>query len=842
MKISVLKTAGVLLFSAAIGFCHPSSAQENKVLAPELRIYRETPEKINDLVHTKLDVRFDYGKKYLYGKAWITLKPHFYPADSLRLDAKGMDVKKVSLIEGTKLLPLKYTYDGKYILVRLNRTYSRNEKYTVFVDYVSKPDELKAAGSAAISDAKGLYFINPEGKDPDKPVQIWTQGETEASSVWFPTIDKPNQKTTSEISMTVPGKYVTLSNGKLVLQKSNTDGTRTDTWKMDLPHSPYLFMMAVGDFRIYKDKWKDKEVNYYLEPAYAPYSKEIFGNTPEMIEFFSKKLGVDFPWNKYSQVVVRDYVSGAMENTTATLHGEFVQATPRELLDEHKGEDVIAHELFHQWFGDYVTAESWSNLPMNESFADFSELLWNEYKYGKDAGDAHGYKAMESYLNSKPDSAKQLIRFHYRDKEDMFDLVSYQKGGRVLNMLRNYIGEDAFFKGLNLYLKQNAFKNGEAHQLRLALEEVSGKDLNWFFNQWFFRSGHPVLKIDYVWDEVSKTQKVILQQTQQGDVFILPFAVDIYAGGKKIRHNVWMREKTDTLDFAVPSKPDLVNVDAEKVLLSKKEDNKPLEQFIYQYFNAPLYVDRLEAIEVCTEKQLQNAEARKVMIAALKDKSQDLRIRVINALELGNNQVKDAALPVLKDLAAHDPKTLVQAAALGALASFRDPANQVLFETGMKSRSYAVQGASLLGMALITPAEAYPLAKSLEADSRGELAKAIVTVYALKGSTVDLPFVEKAYNNAELQSKVEMAPAYINLLSRVNNTALVKERVSGFKDLGIKYKQYGIDKFILSLFERLKQEKEAQLSSASPEVKEQLNQQIAAIVSSIRELQKSTEG
>ncbi len=368
-------------------------AQTTKQTDPML-IYRATPPRINDLVDTKLDVRFDYKKRYLYGKEWVTLKPHFYPTDTLRLDAKGMDLKSISLVKNGKNIPLKCTYDGLSANIRLDKVYRSNQSYTIYIDYTAKPNELHVKGSAAINDAKGLYFINPDGTEKDKPVQIWTQGETESSSVWFPTIDQTQQKTTDEISMTVPAKYVTLSNGRLTSQKNNGDGTRTDTWKMELPHSPYLFMMAVGDFKIYHDKWRNKPVDYYLEPKYAPYAKQIFGMTPEIMEFYSKTLGVDYPWNKYSQIVVRDYVSGAMENTTATLHGEYVQATPRELLDAYynDGRSTIAHELFHQWFGDLVTAESWSNLTVNESFADFSEMLWAEHKYGKDEADAHSYQ------------------------------------------------------------------------------------------------------------------------------------------------------------------------------------------------------------------------------------------------------------------------------------------------------------------------------------------------------------------------------------------------------------------------------------------------------------------
>ncbi|RYD93942.1 MAG: M1 family peptidase, partial [Sphingobacteriales bacterium] len=600
----------------------PAMAQQEPAAEdPLLKIYRETPAKINDLVHTKLDVRFDYKKRYLYGKEWVTLKPHFYATDTLRLDAKGMDINNISIVKNGKNTPLKFTYDSLTLAIKLDKVYRNWETYTIYIDYTAKPDELKVQGSAAINDARGLYFINPDGTEKDKPTQVWTQGETESSSAWFPTIDHTNQKTTQEISMTVPAKYVTLSNGRLASQKLNGNGTRTDVWKMDLPHSPYLFMMAVGDFKIYKDKWRGREVNYYLEPKFAPYAKDLFGFTPEAMEFFSKKLGVDYPWNKYSQIVVRDYVSGAMENTTATLHGENVQMTARELIDAYYdfGRSTVAHELFHQWFGDYVTAESWSNLTVNESFADFSETMWAEYKYGLDEGGAHIQGDLEGYLRDGHAKSLDLVRFHYADKEDMFDNVTYAKGGTILYYLRSYLGEEAFYKGLNIYLKTNAFKNGEAHQLRLALEEASGLDLNWFFNEWYFNAGHPILDISYKWDEGAKTQTVYVTQSQDGDAFILPIAVDIYAGGKKERHKVWLRNKADTLTFKVASKPNLVNVDGNKALPTKKTDKKTIEEFAFQYNNAPLYVDRLEAITAAGNQQTDKT-ARKILTDALKDK------------------------------------------------------------------------------------------------------------------------------------------------------------------------------------------------------------------------------
>jgi len=828
------------VLAASLALCVPSTgiSQVNSAAGAGKETYRETATKINALVHTKLDVGFDYAKCYLYGKAWITLKPYFYPTDSLRLDAKGMEIKNVSLISAKSLVPLKYSYDGMSLQISLGKVYTRDEKYTVFIDYVSRPNELKAEGSQAIKDAKGLYFINPDGSDKDKPVQIWTQGETEASSVWFPTIDRPNQKTTAEITMTVPAKYETLSNGKQISKKLNTNGTRTDTWKMDLPHAPYLFMMAVGDFRVFRDKWRDRNVDYYLEPKYAPYAKQIFGHTPEMMEFFSKKLGVDFPWNKYAQIVVRDFVSGAMENTTATLHGEFVQATDRELLDENEGEDVIVHELFHQWFGDYVTAESWSNLTVNESFANFSEVLWREYKYGKDEGDAVNYKDMQRYLSSPKDADKHLVRFHYQNKEDMFDLVSYQKGGRIVNMLRSYLGEDAFFKGLNLYLKQNAFKSAEAHQLRLALEQVSGKDLNWFFNQWYFSSGHPVLDIKYQWDESSGVQKIFLTQSQQGNAFQIPLNVDVYSNGKKERYSFFTKKKSDTLVIKLNGRPDLVNVDADKTLLAKKKDNKSLDQYVFQYFNAPLYVDRMEALDTCSASQQSSEAARKVMLAGLKDKFHGLRIFAVNNIDLKDTTVQNLALPVIREMASSDPKTLVRAAALQSLASMRDAANRPLFDASLKSRSYSVQAAALAGIIMLNPEEAFPIAKNLEKDSKGELTKAILAAYTYGGGEAELPFFAESFDKAGLQDKVEMVTPYLSILARAGDTELVNRRITEFKEIGLDNRKYGIDGYVLGLFESFTEVKQEMAKRASGVQKKELEKQVEHVGAAIAELKK----
>jgi aminopeptidase N len=496
-------------------------------------IYRASATRLNDISHTKLEVSFDWNKRYMFGKATLTVKPYFYPTSTLKLDARGMEIKLVALVTPTEKKELPYTYADDVLNINLDKEYSKTDEYTIFIDYVAKPYELKKGGSAAITDDRGLYFINADGKDKDKPQQIWTQGETQSNSTWMPTIDRPNERMTQEIYITTEKKYVTLSNGELISSFDNGDGTRTDYWKMELPHAPYLAMMAIGDFAIVKDNWRGKQVNYYVEKEYEPYAKAIFGNTPEMMEFFSEKLGVPYQWNKYSQVVVRDYVSGAMENTTATLHGSFLQQTDREMLD-HDFEDVISHELFHQWFGDLVTCESWSNLPLNESFATYGEYLWDEYKYGRETADQKSQESREQYFEEALRKKEPLIRFHYDNREDMFDRHSYNKGGQVLHMLRKYVGDEAFFTSLKLYLEKNKFQSVEIHNLRLAFEQVTGEDLNWFFNQWFLSPGHPDLVIQTSYDSTSRKEKIELKQTQdftKTPLFEIPMYIDIYSNG-----------------------------------------------------------------------------------------------------------------------------------------------------------------------------------------------------------------------------------------------------------------------------------------------------------------------
>lgn len=765
MNISLRSNSIIIGFILLLGFISACKTQEKTTSASvnqepeepievveieaEPEIYRAANDRTFDLIHTSLDVRFDWAKQQLQGKALLTLRPYFYTTDKLVLDAKGFDLKTVGLKKDGKIKTLKYSYDGMKIDIELDKEYARTETLLIWVDYVAKPEELEQEGSAAITSAKGLYFINADGSDKDKPKQIWTQGETESSSCWFPTIDSPNENMTQEIKMTVDSRYVTLSNGLLISSRPNGDGTRTDTWKQTKPHAPYLAMMAVGEFAVVKDKWKGIDVDYYVEPAYEPFAKAIFGETPTMLSFYSDVLDYPYTWEKYSQVVVRDYVSGAMENTTATIHGEFLHRTDRELLDGDN-ERIIAHELFHHWFGDLVTCESWSNLPLNESFATYGEYLWMEYKHGRDAADQHGYNQLREYMMSARQTGhKDLIRFYYDNKEDMFDSHSYAKGGRVLHMLRKTIGDSAFFKGLNLYLRQNEFKAVEIHQLRLAMEEVTGRDLNWFFNQWFLNQGHPTLLVEHAYSKEMNQYSIEITQTQdleQFPLYRLPLMVDVYYGGAVTRYPIELTQKQQVFSFDVIGKPSLVNVDAEKSLLGTIDQDRSTDEFVFQLKNAPLFLDRYQALEGL--KNASEPSANEAVLSALEDPFWGIRKKALQTVR--TLSISDTSL--LKNkliwIAQKDLKSSVRAEAITMLSSLfpNDPNVRSVIEAKMTDRSYTVAGAVLKAVSEYDVTKALDLAHGLESEASGSTISSIASLYSKYGGPESLPFFIGAFD------------------------------------------------------------------------------------------------
>jgi aminopeptidase N len=710
-------------------------------------VYRAAETILTDLIHTKLEVDFDWKLARMNGLATITAKQHFYPSDSLILDAKGMDIHYVKM--GKK--ELKFSYDSLVLKIQLDKVYANTERFTVEIKYVAKPNERNTSGSQAITSDKGLYFINPNGTDKGKMPQIWTQGETEASSVWFPTIDAPNAKTTQEIFIRVENKYTTLSNGKLLGTTFHKDGTRTDHWKQDLAHAPYLFMMGVGEFKVVKDFYtrqngEKMEVNYLVEPEWEKYAKAIFGETPNMIGFFSKLLGLEYPWDKYHQIVVRDYVSGAMENTGAVVFGDYAYKTDRELLDGND-QSTIAHELFHHWFGDLVTCESWSNLSLNESFANYSQYLWDEHRYGVDEADFQADVEAEGYFQSaKAQGYHDLIWFTYDDKEQMFDGHSYNKGGRILHMLRNHLGDEAFFAGMKKYLYDNQFKAAEFHHLRLAFEEVSGQDLNWFFNQWYLAAGHPVLDVVHTQNTAANSVSVAVKQIQNLDlspIYKLPVQIAVFDSNGKQVHRVVIDSLNQKFEFKYTGTLKGVVFDYQQMLLSKTRETKPNEQYIFQYYNGERYKARRDGL--IFGSKVNGVAANQLILDALNDPFWNIRVLAIERCAKLDGETKQLAMRLVTDLAKSDPNSTVRVAALNMLQKLLNETELSEVNTNriQHDLSYNVVTTALKNLAKSNPQQAILLAEKLENESSSKMQAGIAQLYGAYGNMSKFTYFEK---------------------------------------------------------------------------------------------------
>jgi aminopeptidase N len=769
------------------------SVTASKISTFKRPVYNPASERTNDLFHTKLDVSFDWENQYLNGKATLDLQPVFYPVNSVRLDAKGFDIHKVALIVAKAEIPLKYVYDNnKDLIIELNREYKKDEKYRVYIEYTAKPNELPIGGSDAITSDKGLYFINPLGKDKGKPQQIWTQGETESSSCWFPTIDRPNERCTQEMFITVQDKFKTLSNGKLTGSVKNSNGTRTDNWVMDLPHAPYLFVMVVGEFAVVSEQWNGKLLEYYVEAEYEKDAKAIYKNTPGMLTFFSEKFGVTYPWNKYSQIIVRDYVSGAMENTTAVIFGDFVQLTSRELIDHSDlNESIVAHEMMHHWFGDLVTCESWSNLPLNESFANYSEYLWFEHKYGRDAADYIRKNEIDGYMNQAVMRGDKhpLIYFGYNDKEDMFDAHSYNKGGTILHMLRYVVGDDAFFASLKKYLEDNKFKAAEVHHLRLAFEEVTGKDLNWFFNQWFLTAGHPVLEISKEYDADSKMLNITLKQTQnykKSTVFILPFAIDVYSNNNDnpVRTDVVMTQQEQTFSIKADSEPIWVAVDAERVLLCKYKYNQSKEELINQFRLSKRFQNRYDAIKGLRYAQKEEPEAVKLFIEALDDPFWKIREKAVDVVQVSAED--KSIINKIIDIAQNDPRSHVRAAAMEKIAEFNNAGLLVVAKEAIeKDSSYLVVSAALKAINDNNPEAGLEYAQKLMNLDNPSLLNAIAAIFEKTGDLKYFSFYEQNWNKTDNYARFTFFNSYAAFLQNTEDEKLIIEKVGYLKSISL---------------------------------------------------------
>ncbi len=681
-----------------------------------------------DVKHVAIDLRFDWDKEQAFGTTNITLAP-FKDANKFYLDAAAMTINSVTLADGTAL---KFNYDGKKendnLEIMLNRTYKGGENIIVKVDYrtnyVNKADADTAIGSFG----RGIRFIKPSANDPNKPRQIWSQGETEFNRYWFPGYDTPNDFRTSELKATVEKPYTVISNGKLEKVKDNKDGTQTFYWKMDIPYSNYLTSIVVGNFTQVKNgEYAGIPVYLYAYPNETKEAAITGKNVPNMIKFFSEKLGVKYAYPKYAQTVVEDF-GGGMENISATTQIEEMIVDERTLLDTDS-DSLQSHELAHQWFGDYVTCRDWGQIWLNESFATYFQALWDEESKGKDFFLYNDIRAnQQSYFNTwNQCNRRPIVKKYYANKDAMFDSYAYPRGGAVLHILRKHLGDDLFFKSLNHYLTQNAHQPVSTEELRIAIEETTGQSMDWFFDQWLYKMGHPVFEVTQNYDEASKKLTLNVKQTQKVDptnefpqVEFFQAYVDVEIDG--IVQRVWIEAKAENVfTFDAATKPKLVNFDYEGTLIKELKFDKSFDELVYQMTNDQDILGRRWAMKELTKKSKDSADK---VLAALRnsvanDKSWLIRRAAISEIQ---NLVQPPQLSPLAEVppvklddataqtlfkAAKDEKSLVRADAIELLGATNDAKYADLYFNALNDQSYGVIDKAAVALAKTKNAKAY---------------------------------------------------------------------------------------------------------------------------------------
>jgi len=757
--------------------------EENNYTLP---VYNPEATRTYDLTHTKLELAFDWEKQYVLGRAYLDMTPIFYPINQVTLDAKQFIIHDVRL-NGKSGSTLKHSYNDTQLVIDLGKFYQKGQAIKLYIDYTAQPNEGPQGGSAAITSDKGLFFINPTNEIADKPRQIWTQGETENNSKWFPTFDKPNERCTQEMYITVAQDLETLSNGTLISSKKNSDGTKTDYWKMDQPHAPYLFMMMIGDFARIQDSWNGKPLEYMVDPPYKESAKEIFNHTPEMLTFFSDLLDYPYPWDKYSQVIAEDYVSGAMENTTGVIFGDFVQKTKRELID-NENDQIVAHEMFHHWFGDLVTCESWANLTLNEGFANYSEYLWYEHKYGKDAADAIRMSEMEGYMYMAGQSGTHpLIHYGYGDKEDMFDAHSYNKGGLVLHMLRQIVGDDAFFASLSKYLKDNEYTAVETAELRMAFEETTGQDYNWFFDQWYLDKGHPILDVqyDYADGQVMIYVDQIQEESDHRPIFILPLTTAIYdQNGKVSYHSVVIDERSDTLVIdGITSQPLATVLDGKSILLGEITEERTPEEWLAILEHSPNHFDKRIAIQ----NTMGNPAVASLSAQMIDDKHHMIRM-------VGLETASPEQNATIKKLITSDPHSAVRNRAL-QIYSEREPANAaIVAESVFKNeKAYAPMLSAVDVIYQNDNAKGLQYAEQLMSDKSSQTIGFLASFLANTGNKKYLTYIEENLDKVGIYQLFNVFGKYSELLL-AQDVETIMARTTMLKSMGIDgsnmYKRY----------------------------------------------------
>ena len=639
--------------------------------------------------HLALDAELDLRAKTIEGKTTLTIDRVDPKATDIELDAIAFDLKSVT-IDGKKA---DYVYDGRTLRVTVG---SKAKKASIVVSYKATP-------------RRGLYFLEPDEHVKDRPRQVWSQCQEEDARHFIPCHDKPHVKMTTEMKVRVPRGFYVLSNGELAHKDTpKNDTTWTYHWKMNDPHPSYLMTLVAGEFAEIQDSVGKTPLTYLVPKNRKKDGEKTFLNTPRMIALFGKLTGVPYPWNKYAQVVVSDFIFGGMENTTATTMYEHILLDDRARLDV-TSDDLIAHELAHQWFGDYVTCRDWSEGWLNEGFATYMEHVWREHDLGKDEYELGVKGDLGSYLGEAAGRYRRaIVTTTYDAPLDLFDRHLYEKGGLVLHVLRTELGDELFWRGINLYLTRNARGIVETRDLMRALEEVSGRSLGQIFDQYVMRPGHPEIEVSVSWS--NGVLVVNAKQTQSNadevpNVFDVPLEIAIVDEKKKVRTEVLaIKQRTDSFAIPVAARPQFVVVDPRMRILGDVSVKAPNDMLRAQLAKAPTARGRWLAANALSKSD--DAPTIAALRERLADEKEFWGVRTASADALGSIRGNAAQKALSDAISAKHPK--VRRAIVSALGAFKNKeAADALKKKALKDDSYLVEGEAARSLGRTKDASAF---------------------------------------------------------------------------------------------------------------------------------------
>jgi aminopeptidase N len=678
------------------------------ILFAQIPAERFARERTYDILHYKLNISVDLMEKTCVGDVSIKLVPLRPMFIEVLLDAADMSISSVRL----DIQQLHYEQRGETLFVTLDKPYGLSDTLNLTVSYsVSSP-------------RKGLYFVTPDSGYPQKQYQAWTQGEAEDNHYWFPCYDYPNDFATSEMIVTVGDRLTAISNGKLIeLKKNPKNHIVTYHWLESKPHVSYLISLIVGEYVEIKDSLYTLPISYFVYKHQRDDAMRSFEKTPKMIEFFSSKTGYPYPWEKFSQTVVADFIFGGQENVSAVTLNDNTIHDARAHLD-NSSDGLVAHELAHQWFGDLITCKDWSHAWLNEGFASYFENLFREYDLSKD----DAAKAMLDNQNTlsnvdRDNHRRPTVCNRYINPMDVFDNRIYGKGAVVLNMLRDYLGDELFFKAINHYVDKFAYRCVETNDFKNAIEEATGYNLYWFFNQWVYKAGCPTFDVTSRWDQSSRSVQLTVKQTQNIDsltgIFKTPVEIEVWVHGQPETHRVLISNAEETFSFPAYRQPDLIIFDKGSKILKKVNFQKSTEEWIFQLEYASDGVDRLHAIDELQWYPGNDSVVDALSRAALEDKFWAVRSDAVWALAGAKQSwIRDTLI-----VAYGDRDARVRTAVVGSMGKFKS--EQVLgtlqhaFE---KDSSYSVSSGALQSLVMLdsTNRKSY-LEKALQQDSHNEI-------------------------------------------------------------------------------------------------------------------------